>query len=86
MINYMRIKRILLKEFKNKKVYIEINGSINTKFYIDNSIILINKHKIIISNEDIDCTIILDSIVKIRIKSIFHIEFFTENEKYILEV
>lgn len=86
MINYMRIKRILLKEFRNKQIYIEIVGYINTKFYINNSRLLINKHKIIISNEEADCIILLDYIEKIKIKSIFHIEFFTENEKYILEV
>lgn len=85
-IKYLQMKKLLLKSFRNSRVYIESKGSFNTRFWIDKSKILINKHKIIISNEDIDCIILLDFIKKIKIDDGLRIELINKDSQYILEI
>lgn len=85
-INYIRLKRTLLKNLRNQKVYVEVKGIFSTRIWIDKSKILINKHKIIISNEDIDCTILLDFIKKIKTDKALRIELIGIDSQYILEV
>ncbi len=85
-INYLRMKRILLKDFKNQRIYIETQGTFTTRFWIDKARILINKHKIVISNEDIDCTILLDMIKKAKIDGRLRIELIGLDSRYILEI
>lgn len=63
-INYLRMKKALLKYFRKSNVHIEIKGTISTRFIIEKARITINKHKLIISNEDLDATILLDFIKK----------------------
>ena len=85
-INYLKMKKILLKEFKNQRIYIETKGTFNTRYFIDKARILINKHKIVISNEDIDCIILLDMIKKAKIDGGLRIELVGIDARYILEI
>lgn len=85
-INYLRMKRTLLKDFKNQRIYIETKGTFATRYFIDKARILINKHKIVISNEDIDCTILLDMIKKAKIDGRLRIELIGLDAQYILEI
>lgn len=74
-INYLKMKKVLLNNFKNERVYIETKGELNTRFWIDNSKILINKNKLVIANEDIDCIILFDDISKVIKRNIGWIWF-----------
>lgn len=85
-INYLRMKKALLKYFKKSNVYIEIKGVINTRFIIEKARITINKHKLIISNEDLDTTILLDFIKKAKIDDGLRIELIGLDAQYILEI
>lgn len=53
-INYLKLKNILLKNFRNTRVLIETRGIFNSRIFIENTRITINKHKLIISNEEKD--------------------------------
>ena len=53
-INYLKLKNILLKNFRNTRVLVETRGIFNSRIFIENTRITINKHKIIISNEEKD--------------------------------
>lgn len=85
-ISYLKMKKALLKNFKNMKVHIETKGTINTRFIIEKARITINKHKLIISNEDLDATILLDFIKKAKIDDGLRIELIGLDAQYILEV
>ena len=85
-INYIRMKKAIIKNFRNQKVYIEVKGVFSTRFWIDKSRILVNKHKIILQNEDLDCIILLDFIKKIKIDKALRIELIGIDSQYILEV
>lgn len=85
-INYLRLKNILLKYYKNSNVYIETVGVINMRYCIEKAKVNINKHKLILLNENLDCTILLDFIKKCKLKDIYHIEFYYEDSKVTLEI
>ena len=85
-INYLKMKRIILKDFRNQRIYIETKGTFATRFWIDKARIIINKHKIVMSNEDIDCTILLDMIKKAKIDGRLRIELIGLDSRYILEI
>lgn len=85
-INYLRMKRTLLKNFRKANAHIETKGVMNTRFIIEKARITINKHKLIISNEDLDCIILLDFIKKAKINDGLRIELIGLDTQYILEV
>lgn len=85
-LSYFKMKKILLKNFRNERVYIETKGIINTRFYINKSIILINRHKLVIANEEADCTILLDYIKKVKFYETSVIKLIGVNEEYIIEI
>lgn len=85
-INYFRMKKLLLRYFRNERVYIETKGIINTRFYITKSRILINRHKLVIANEESDCTILLDYIKKVKFNETSIIKLIGVNEEYIIEI
>lgn len=85
-INYLRMKKALLKNFRKANVHIETKGVINTRFIIDKARITINKHKLIVNNEDMDCIILLDFIKKAKIDDGLRIELIGLDAQYILEV
>lgn len=84
-INYFRMKKIILKQFRKQNVHIEIQGTLTTKFIIENARILINRRKLIIQNDNLDCIILLDFIKKAKIDNLY-IEMIGLDSKYILEV
>ncbi len=85
-INYLKLKKQLLKNFDNQKIYIEIFGVINTRYSIENAKILINKHKLIIANEETDCILLLDYVKKVKIDEGVTITLFSKDEKFVLEI
>ena len=36
-INYLRMKRIILKQFKKQNVHIEVQSTLSTRFIIENA-------------------------------------------------
>ena len=84
-IGYNKMKRMLLKYFRNESVHITVIGILYTTFIIEKAKIIINDHKLIISNNKNDCIIFLYYIRKIKCDKKGKIELQTENEKYILE-
>lgn len=85
-VNYLKLKHILLKYYKNERVYIEQKGIITTRIIIDKAKILINKHKLVIVNDDTDCIIEFDLLKKMKIEDKLHIELVYMDFKVILEV
>lgn len=85
-VNYLRLKKLLLKHYKNTRVYVESKGEFNTRFWIEKSKILINRNRIVVANEDIDCIILLDYIKKCKIHSICRIELIGKESTYLLEL
>ena len=85
-LSYLKMKKALLKNFRNTTVYIEAKGTFSTRYWIDKSKILINRHKVVISNEHIDCTILLDFIKKVKIDDGLRIELISVDSKYILDI
>lgn len=69
-INYLRMKRIILKQFKKQNVHIEVQGTLSTRFIIENARILINRRKLIIQNDNMDCIILLDFIKKAKVDNL----------------
>ena len=84
-INYLRMKRIILKQFKKQNVHIEVQSTLSTRFIIEIARILINRRKLIIQNDNMDCIILLDFIKKANVDNLC-IEMIGLNSKYILEV
>lgn len=85
-LSYLKMKKTLLKNFRNANIYVETKEIINTRFCIEKAKILINKHKLMISNENLDCTILLDLIKKVKIYDGLRIEFIGVDSQYILEI
>lgn len=85
-LSYLKMKKTLLKNFRNANIYVETKEIINTRFCIEKAKILINKHKLIISNEDVDCTILLDFIKKVKVDDGLRIELIGVEAQYILEI
>lgn len=85
-INFLKLKNIILKHFKNARICIELRGMVNTKFFIDNSRIIINKSKIVIANDEKDFTMELMNVKKVNLKDIYHLEFLYEDLVLILEL
>jgi len=83
-INYLKLKRLLLTYFRNTRVCIELQGSIDTKIFIDKSKISINKHKVVIFNEDEDFTIEFLEMKKLKFKNKFCIEMIYKDFKITL--
>lgn len=73
-IQYRRIRYILLKHFRNVNVQIKIKGIINTTLFLENAKVLIDRRKIIFSDgEDKNFIIDLEDIEKIEITNVWHI-------------
>lgn len=85
-INYLKMKRTLLKNFRKANVHIEIKGTISTRFIIEKARITVNRHKIFVNNENLDCIILLDFIKKAKIDDGLRIELIGLDAQYILEV
>ena len=76
LLEYKRIKHILLKYYRNVNTQIKITGIINTTLFVENTNILIDKRKIIFSNKEYKNIIIeLQDITKIDILNKWHLIF-----------
>ena len=74
LLQYNRLKYILLKHYKNVNTQIEINGIINTTLFLENAKIIIDKRKIMFSNGEYKNIIIdLQNVSKIKIINKWHI-------------
>lgn len=74
LIQYNRLKYILLKHYKNVNIQIAINGKINTTLFLENAKIIIDKRKIVFSNGEYKNIIIdLQNVSKIKIINKWHI-------------
>ncbi|MBQ8234897.1 MAG: hypothetical protein IJZ36_04895 [Bacilli bacterium] len=85
-VSYLKLKHIMLKYYRNARIFIEQKGIIDSRIIIDKSRILINRRKIVISNEDTDCIIEFDLLKKIKIEDKLHIELLYKDFKVILEI
>ena len=74
LIQYNKLKYILLKHYKNVNIQIAINGIINTTLFLENAKIIIDKRKIMFSNGEYQNIIIdLQNAGKIKIINKWHI-------------
>lgn len=72
-LQYKRMKHILLKHFRNRNTHITITGIINTKIILNNAKILIDNKKIMLSDgENQNIIIDLQDIEKIKILNVWH--------------
>lgn len=73
-LQYKRMKHILLKYFKNANTQIKITGVISTTLFLENTKILIDNKKIMVSDgNDKNIIIDLQDIEKIKILNVWHI-------------
>lgn len=74
LIQYNRLKYILLKHYKNVNMQVSVNGVINTTLFLENAKIIIDKRKIVFSNGEYKNIIIdLQNVSKIKIINKWHI-------------
>ena len=74
LIQYNKLKYILLKHYKNVNIQIAINGIINTTLFLENAKIIIDKRKIMFSNGDYKNIIVnIQNVSKIKIINKWHI-------------
>ena len=77
LLQYNKLKYILLKHYKNVNIQISVNGIINTTLFFENVKIIIDKRKIMFSNGDYKNIIIdLQNVSKIKIINKWHILIF----------
>lgn len=73
-LKYKRMKHILLKHFKNANTQIKVTGVISTTLFLENTKILIDYKKIMLSNgENQNIIIDMENINKIDILNKWHI-------------
>ena len=85
-IKYLEFKRLLLKHYRNTRVCIELRGALNSRIFIENTRITINKNKLIISNEENNFTIEFMMMKKIKLDEKYHIELLYRDFIVILEL
>lgn len=86
-IQFYRLKHILLKYFRNVDTYISISGVIDTRLCIEKTKILIDKRKIILSDgENQNFIIDLDFIDKVKIINEWHILLLGKNIQIDMQV
>ena len=74
LLQYNRLKYILLKHYKNVNMQVSVNGVINTTLFLENAKIIIDKRKIVFSNGEYKNIIIdLQNVSKIKIINKWHI-------------
>ena len=74
LIQYNKLKYILLKHYKNVNTQISISGIINTTLFLEKAKIIIDKRKIMFSNGEYKNIIIdLQNVNKIKIINKWHI-------------
>ena len=67
-LNYEKMKKIILKEYSKSNVFIYFKGIINTRVIINKARIIINKDRLIFANNDNDIVISLFDVRKLKIQ------------------
>lgn len=79
-LQYKRMKHILLKHFKNANTQIKVTGVITTILFLESTKILIDNKKIALSDgNDKNIIIDLQNIEKIKILNVWHIILKSKN-------
>ena len=74
LIQYNKLKYILLKHYRNVNMQVSVNGVINTTLFLEDVKIIIDKRKIVFSNGEYKNIIIdLQNVNKIKIINKWHI-------------
>ena len=74
LLQYSKLKYILLKHYKNVNIQISVNGIINTTLFLEKAKIIVDKRKLIFSNGEYKNIIIdLQNVDKIKIINKWHI-------------
>ena len=86
-IQFYRLKHILLKYFRNVDTYIRISGVIDTNLCIEKAKLLVDKRKITLSDgENKNFIIDLDFIDKVKIVNEWHILLLGKNVQIDMQV
>ena len=88
MLNILKLKKVLLNNFSDQKIYITTNGIFSMTFSIDNAKVIANSQRIILgNNNERDFIINLIEVKKFVIdKSEFKITFIYNNLQIELQV
>ena len=88
MLNILKLKKVLLNNFSDQKIYITTNGIFSMTFSIDNAKVIANSQRIILgNNNERDFIINLFESKKVLIdKSEFKITFVFNNLEIELQV
>lgn len=85
-VNYDKLKDILLKNFKNMTVTVKTYGAVQTDTMINNANITFCKNKIIISNEDRDVSINFLTLRKINFDDEYRITLKYDDFNLLIEL
>lgn len=85
-INYASLKNVMFKYFKNQRVLIEIRGVMQTKMFVENAKISINRCKLAIYNDTTDFSIDFGELKKLKTQDKYHIELIFESFTIEIEV
>lgn len=85
-ITYNKFKKLLLDNFSDMRVLIQLRGTLDTKIFLDKANININQNKLVMSNDNKDVSIELMNIKKIIMNQKYRIELLYEEFTIILEL
>ena len=85
-VDLFKLKRIILKNYRNAMVLIKIRGIISTNIRLFNVRVIINKQKLIFADDDNEFILEFLLIKRITFIDIAHIEIEFEDFRVILEI
>ena len=85
-INLAKLKQILLKNFENQRVCIELKGFISTSIFLDNAKILVNNKKLIVVDDTNEFELEFLLIKKIKFNDLWQIQIYFEDLTVTLEL
>ncbi|MBO5349040.1 MAG: hypothetical protein J6A89_04400 [Clostridia bacterium] len=85
-LEYMKLKKVLLKNLKNQRVCIEIKGIISTQFFIEKTKVIINKHKMILADENKEFELEFLKIKKIKFQDMWSFKIIYEDFNVVVEI
>lgn len=85
-LEYLKLKKILLKHYRNTRVLTELRGIVNTRNFIEDTRVTLNRNKLIISNENQDFTVEFMYMKKIKLNEYEHLELIYQDFTVILEL
>ena len=85
-VDLFKLKRIILKNYRNATILIKIRGIISTDIRLCNVRVIINKQKLIFADENNEFILEFLLIKRITFIDIAHIEIEFEDFRVILEI